>query len=175
MDDETAHRAEDGLDAAARLPTFAQMLAYWQEKAAGRRAPRRAEVDPLFDLPLLAPDMLLWDVAAGADRYVCRLAGTRVCAACDREFRGARLGELPWEEPEPARREFDAVTETLMPSFAERALPVAHRGIVSCRRLLLPLSEDGRRATMLWGLVTFASARRRRAGLDGVGACAVCA
>jgi hypothetical protein len=145
---------DGGAAAAAQLPGFAQMLAYWREKARDRSAPRRADIDPLPGLPLLAPNMLLWDVHDG-ERYVCRLAGTNVCRVGGRELRGLSLDEMPWEDPTVAHREFARVITTLAPHLVEREVAGRLRGFRGYRRLLLPLSEDGRRADKLWSLVTF--------------------
>ena len=143
------------LAAAAHLPGFTRMLAYWRERAGDRTAPRRADIDPLPSLPRLAPDMLLWDVHDG-QRYVCRLAGTHICRVGGRELRGLSLDDMPWEDPLVAPREFARVVTTLVPHFVERG--VAEQllpGFRGYRRLLLPLSEDGQRANKLWSLVTF--------------------
>jgi hypothetical protein len=145
---------DSGIAAAAHLPGFARMLAYWRETTGDRPAPRRADVDPLPSLPGLAPDMLLWDVHDG-ERFVCRLAGTHVCGVGGRELRGLSLDEMPWEDSTVAPREFARVVTTLMPHFVERPVADRLKGFQRYRRLLLPLSEDGRRANKLWSLVTF--------------------
>jgi hypothetical protein len=147
-------RDDGGLAAAAQLPGFARMLAYWRERAGDRPAPRRADIDPLPSLPDLASDMLLWDVHDG-ERYVCRLAGTHVCGVGGRELRGLPLEEMPWEDSIVAPREFARVVTTLVPHFVERPVADGLKGFRRYRRLLLPLSEDGRRANKLWSLVTF--------------------
>jgi hypothetical protein len=147
-------RDDGGIAVAAQLPGFAPMLAYWRETTGDRLAPRRADIDPLPSLPGLAPDMLLWDVHDGG-KYVCRLAGTHVCGVGGRELRGLSLDEMPWEEPAVAHREFARVVTALVPHFVERDVPERLRGFRRYRRLLLPLSDDGRRANKLWSLVTF--------------------
>jgi hypothetical protein len=162
MDEFGSSHSGGEIGAAMRLPEFARMLDYWQARKAGRAAPRRAEIDPLPDLPQLAPDMLLWSIVGGEAGYRCSLAGTRVCAAGGREFRGTTLADMPWEEAAPARREFDRAATTLEPHFAAWRSAVPGFGPVTARRLLLPLSEDGCRASMLWSLVTFAPAGGRR-------------
>ena len=144
---------DGGVAAAARLPGFAQMLVCWRERAGDRSAPRRADIDPLPSLPRLAPNMLLWDVHG--ERYVCRLAGTNVCRGSGRELRGLSLDEMPWEDSIAAHREFARVATMLASHFVERSVADRLRGVRGYRRLLLPLSEDGRRANKLWSLVTF--------------------
>jgi hypothetical protein len=144
---------DGGIAAATQLPGFARMLAYWREKAGNRPAPRRADIDPLLSLPGLAPDMLLWDVESG-ERYVCRLAGTHVCRIGGRELRGLSLDDIRWEDPTVAHREFGRVVTTLVPHFVARGVADRFHGFQLYRRLLLPLSEDGRRANKLWSLVS---------------------
>jgi len=68
------------------------LYAYWNELRGGRLAPRRFEVEPAAIAAIL-PDTFILERADRLD-YVFRLAGTRVCEAFGREFRGSNLLDL---------------------------------------------------------------------------------
>jgi len=82
-----------------KVKTSQQLFAYWNELRGGRLAPRRFEIEPAAIATIL-PDTFILERVERLD-YVFRLAGTRICEAFGREFRGRNLLEL-WS---PADRE----------------------------------------------------------------------
>ena len=72
-----------------RVRTSQQLYAYWNDLRGGRLAPRRFEVEPSAIAAIL-PDTFILERADRLD-YAFRLAGTRICDAFGREFRGRNL------------------------------------------------------------------------------------
>jgi hypothetical protein len=128
-------------------------LAYWLERAAGRRAPKQRDVDPFSDLPEVAPSVALWLATGDEHGYVCARAGVDVCEMVGRDLHGMTLGELCRDGPHTARQEYDGVAETLLAHYVERSVEWGRPNGRVYARLLLPLSEDGRTAGMLWGTI----------------------
>jgi hypothetical protein len=75
-----------------KVKTSQQLYAYWNELRGGRLAPRRFEVEPAAIAAIL-PDTFILERVERFD-YVFRLAGTRICEAFGREFRGRNLLDL---------------------------------------------------------------------------------
>ena len=72
--------------------TSQQLYAYWNELRAARLAPRRFEIEPSA-ISAILPDTFILERVERFD-YVFRLAGTRICEAFGREFRGRNLLDL---------------------------------------------------------------------------------
>ncbi len=53
---------------------------YWSSKVNDGRLPRRSDIDPLIDIPKLAPDMFMVDVLPDLSDFRVRLMGTRLTA-----------------------------------------------------------------------------------------------
>ncbi len=134
-------------------PPLRIVFDYWRRKAGNRVAPRRQDLDPI-DIPRALANVMLWDVADNGESFICRLAGTIACDTARRELRGKTLEAMPWE-PAQAAAEFRSVASTLMPYYVERRLTWAQRSHENYQRLLLPLSEDQRQATMLLAVLYF--------------------
>ena len=92
-----------------KVKTSQQLFTYWNELRGGRLAPRRFEVEPSAIAAIL-PDTFILERADRLD-YVFRLAGTRICEAFGREFRGRNLLDL-WspEDREVVIRVLESVT-----------------------------------------------------------------
>ncbi|HEY0524097.1 MAG TPA: PAS domain-containing protein, partial [Stellaceae bacterium] len=128
-----------------------EVLAYWRERAADRRAPVWRDVDPFSDLPEIAPSIVLWQTAGDEHDYVCMRAGAAVCEIAGRDLHGVTLGEMCWDNVQAVRQEFDGVAETLLAHYVERSIGGGRQKGRSYSRLLLPVSDDGRSASVLWG------------------------
>jgi len=134
-----------------RMPLPLQAaLAYWQERAAGRRAPMSRDIDPFSDLPPeITPSIVLWQTTGDEHGYVCTRAGAAVCDLAGRDMHGVTLEQLCWDNPQAVRQEFDGVAETLLAHYVERSMEWTQYRDRSYSRLLLPVSDDGRSASML--------------------------
>src|SRR3546814_16827016 len=73
---------------------FRPLLQYWSERAAGRAAPRRSDIDPL-DLPSsLLPHLLLIDVERDPPDFRYRLAGTAADTIRGQSLKGVPVSQL---------------------------------------------------------------------------------
>jgi hypothetical protein len=136
------------------------VLRYWNERRGDRPAAARASIDPC-DLRGALPQILLWEID-GAGEYRCRLAGTEIDRTLGRGLTGATLGNIRCSRIEEARREFDAVRDDALLSFAERTLIWAGKPHLYYRHLLLPLTGATGSISVLLSVLTFHSLSERR-------------
>ncbi len=141
------------LDAASdRYPDLAGVRAYWDAKRGGRFAPRRADIDPV-DLKDVLPRVMLADVVADpagkAVDFRYRLAGTGIDAMHGQDPTGKSPRAL-------MPQAYGALIHAHYCEAVRRRAPLLHVIVLdtcerarSYARLLLPLSEDGVRVTML--------------------------
>lgn len=134
-----------------------QAYEYWRRKAAGRKLPRRRDIDPV-EIPKLLPDVMLVDVEPDG-RYRYRLIGTENTQAHGIKATGRHLDEvLPGPEyrnhvlglyDESVREKRALYSECLFLS-PERLAPERHTKV-----LFMPLSEDGETVNMVFVLQIF--------------------
>ncbi len=133
-----------------RLREFARI---WDAKRASRRAPARADFDPVALGPYL-PYLYLYDVVGAEARLRFRLAGTKVV-----EFVG--VGELAGryfdefctpERHAQLRPHHEAVLFEFMLHYSASDLAWQGRPFRRYERLLMPLSDDDARVNMILGL-----------------------
>ena len=123
--------------------------AYWSAKRQSRFAPKRADIDPA-DLKLLLPRMMLADVtSADPVDFRYRLSGTSINTILS----GEQTGKRPCDLTPPAygamvHEHYCLAVQRREPLFHMLTLESDERRL-TYTRLLLPLSEDGERVTML--------------------------
>ena len=129
-------------------PDLVRVLDYWERKRGERFAPRRGDVDPA-DLLEALPRMMLADVRAEPLDFHYRLSGTGIADVHGQEMTGKGPRDLA--PPALAALIHDHYCEAV-----RRREPLLHLVVLdtlersrSYARLLLPLSEDGERVTML--------------------------
>ncbi len=138
-------------------PRLEQAYEYWRRKAAGRKLPRRRDIDPI-EIPKLLPDVMLVDVEPDG-RYRYRLIGTENTQAHGITATGRYLDEvLPGPEyrnhvlalyDESVQKKQALYSECLFLS-PERLAPERHTKV-----LFMPLSEDGETVNMVFVLQIF--------------------
>lgn len=138
-------------------PLHRQMYAYWQQKCGSRRMPSRADIDPT-EIPRLLPNLLISEHVSegGIERWRYRLAGTAVAAAFGRDPTGHYIDELT----KGAYREFierihRVVREEQRALFCASEYTGARDVRMSAKRLLLPLTTDGRQVDQIVTLLVF--------------------
>jgi len=138
-------------------PLHRQMYAYWQQKCGSRRMPSRADIDPT-EIPRLLPNLLISEhvTEGGIERWRYRLAGTAVAAAFGRNPTGHYIDELT----KGAYREFierihRVVREEQRALFCASEYTGARDLRMSAKRLLLPLTTDGREVDQIITLLVF--------------------
>lgn len=106
------------------------------------RLPRRSEIDPLDLPPAALPGMLILE--RGADqRFLCRLAGTRVRESFGFEVTGKYLDELMPAGAAALRAEiYQTVLEQRSALFCRMRFSVPGREFVASDRLYVPVLND---------------------------------
>lgn len=138
-------------DGIALYPDLRQALEYWESKRGDRFAPAREDIDP-SEIAALLSRVMLADVEQkedGALDFLYRLSGTGIC-----DVHGYNLATLrPRELSPPA---YGQLVHDHYCSAVERRAPLAH--VLALRtdakqrsyaRIILPLSADGEKVTML--------------------------
>ncbi len=130
---------------------------YWRRKAAGRKLPRRADIDP-GEIPKLLPDVMLVDVLPGG-RYRYRLIGTANTAAHGINATGRYLDEVL---PGPEYRDhviglYDQCVGSRRPVYSESLFISPQRRVTErhTKVLFLPLSADGERIDIVLVMQVF--------------------
>ncbi|SMF80975.1 PAS domain-containing protein [Tistlia consotensis] len=136
-------------------PRLRELYRYWDELRRGRIGPAYAEVDVL-ELPRrVLPFILLAEVVGeGAQqRYRFRLCGTEVEATFGRKMGGFFVDEL-------STGEYRAYMVGLYAQLVRTRRPIYsvgsyHGRAISTERLMLPLSDDGRKVDRVLSAQTF--------------------
>lgn len=77
------------------VPEQRQLYDYWLERAAGRKMPTRADIQPI-QIPRILPAISLVDINEELGKSRIRLAGTRLREIYDREITGMCIEDLDW-------------------------------------------------------------------------------
>lgn len=138
-------------------PLILEVFDLWNRKRGDRRAPDRAEFDPL-EMPRLLRYLFLYDTVPGDPLdFRFRLVGTAIVDALqtdptgkpfDTVYRGKWRGRITAETR--------AVAETFRYSHvADRDADWIGRKVMRYERILLPLNDLGSHAGMILGLAIF--------------------
>ena len=138
-------------------PLHRRMYAYWHEKRGSRRLPSRGDIDPT-EIPRLLPNLLISEYVAEGDRgrWRYRLAGTAVAAAFGRNPTGRFVDELTkGDYREFIERIHGMVRAEQRALFCASEYTGARNLLMSAKRLLLPLTTDGRHVDQIISLLVF--------------------
>src|SRR5215471_10738193 len=138
-------------------PLHRQMYAYWQQKRGARLMPTRAEIDPT-EIPRLLPNLLISEyVPEGeAGRWRYRLAGTAVATAFGRNPTGRYIEELTKGDYRAfIERIHRVVRDERRALFCASEYTGPRALLMSAKRLLLPLTTDGRQVDQIITLLVF--------------------
>ena len=118
--------------------TSRELYAYWNSVRRGEPAPLRSAIEP-SDIRRILADTFILEVI-DRDRYLVRLAGTRICSLYCREIKGTDFLDL-WSNED---RNAVATLATAVASDAAAAvvtleLSTARDQRLGCELLLLPL------------------------------------
>ena len=142
-----------GTDAASciRHPKIRELYGYWLAKRRGRRAPARADIDPL-ELRSVLPHISLFDVVEPGLRLRFRLVGTAVTVIAG-ETTGKFIDELvPARVYAALHEHYVDIVHNFVGRYCVADLAWQGRPYVRYHRLLLPLSEDQQSANMVLGI-----------------------
>jgi hypothetical protein len=136
---------------AARLQ---QAYAYWDRKRGSRAMPARSDIDPI-DMHLFLSYVMLIDVLKPLDfRY--RLIGTEVRNISHRDYTGMRFSEVPGKDRgSVVWSNCEQVVQTKAPFSRSPPYVGPQSYLQKCENLLLPLSSDGVRVTMIMQVISF--------------------
>jgi hypothetical protein len=140
---------ETGQDSLPAHPDLRRLLEYWQGKCGERRFPRRADIDPL-DFHFMLERVALTEVHGEQPRrYRMRLVGTFWRDLSGVELSGTWVHDLPRTNLRDLTIGFyEAMIAAGKPRFAVRDAIVDDR-LLRYEIMLLPLSEDGSRISMI--------------------------
>lgn len=140
-------------------PDLTALCSYWAAKCAGRKMPRRSDIDPT-EIPLLLPHVFITEVHQPL-RFRFRLVGTAICDRWNENYSGKWLDELALgEDREAVLRQYERAWRSAAPSFDSAEFTNELGRYLHYRRLLLPLSDDGNTPNMLLGA-------QKAIGVDG--------
>jgi hypothetical protein len=143
----------DGRETLPNSADLRRLLAYWYERRGARAFPRRADVDPIdfrFMLDRIALTEVHEDSATlGPRRYRLRLVGSYWYRLLGFEATGMWMQDWPHAHQRQLTEDFyAAVIEARHPRFARRDV-IADDQLLHYEIMLLPLSEDGSRISMI--------------------------
>lgn len=138
----------DGTETPPRSADLRRLLAYWQERCGTREFPRRADVDPV-DLRFMLDRIALTEVYEDPRRYRLRLVGSFWYRLLGFEATGIWMHDWPHANQRTLTEDFYAdLIAGRQPRFATRDVIVDDQ-LLHYEIMLLPLSEDGSRITMI--------------------------
>jgi len=122
---------------------------YWNAKRGSRRFPARGDIDPL-DLGALLPNLFLVDVLERAPYFRYRLSGTNVDDIHGQNLTGKSPRDIKTAEVAvTVEQQYRQVVADGRPRCDHLTLLAADHSYWHYERLILPLSDDGVRVTML--------------------------
>jgi hypothetical protein len=122
--------------------TTRELYEYWNRVRGAERAPLRSAIEP-SDIRQILSEMFILEVL-DRDKYLIRLAGTRICALYCREVKGANLIDL-WsgEDRQAMATLAAAVSEDGAAAVVTITAETARDQEVACELILLPLRHGG--------------------------------
>lgn len=122
--------------------TSKELYGYWDRLRGGAPAPKRSDIEP-SDIRRILADTFILEVGA-RDRYVVRLAGTRVCGLYCREIKGTGFLDLWQADDRPAVATLaSAVATDAAGAVLTVSVHTARERSLTCEVLLLPLRHGG--------------------------------
>ena len=102
-----------------RDPDLIAFYEYWLSLCAGRRMPRREDIDPLSIPSGYLADLMLVEVLEGPLRYRYRLIGTHVVEASGEDRTGRYFDDVSFFKLNPVvTRQYDAVVANGRPLYS---------------------------------------------------------
>jgi hypothetical protein len=130
--------------------TTRELYDYWNRVRSNNRAPLRSAIEP-SDIRRILADTFILEVE-GRDRYMVRLAGTRVCSLYCREIKGGNLLDLWSGEDRSAMTTLAAaVAEDGAAAVVTVSGWTAREQDVISEWLLLPLRHGGEKFNRILG------------------------
>lgn len=117
----------------------------WHGKLNGRRMPAPGELDRV-DMARWAGNLMLVDVPGEIHDFRVRWHGDKITDMFGAPRAGTGIEAMTSEgERSSVIPQYRVVIDTGLPAYYETEVELSNRGVVSQRKLLLPLSSDGAR------------------------------
>ena len=126
------------------VPQLKQLYDYWERKRAGRRWPKRSDIDPI-EMRFALGNIDMLEISYDPMVFVFRISGSNIDREEGFNMQGKSLDEYPLpQHREAVRKAYMRVLEKGDPDYEE--IERLNEGRVArYGRLILPLSEDGDR------------------------------
>jgi hypothetical protein len=120
-----------------------QGFRYWNSRRRGRSCPDRQDIDPLIDVPTLAPHVILFDVRRDPLDFRFRLVGSAVRQNLSRDYVGHWFSEYPnYDQTGSIWPRHKLVDETQQPMLQRPTYVGPHKEFIHVENVLLPLSAS---------------------------------
>lgn len=141
------------MSAAQDIEPWEELYRYWLARHVEGRPPRRADIDPMIDLPHLASNLVVIDFRAEGAEY--RLIGSKVVNHFGVDHTGKRVGTSGVDKKQVAawRRTIDAVAREGRAHLLVSHYPGADK--TQTIALLLPLAPDADGVMKILGATFF--------------------
>ncbi len=124
-------------------PSSLELYSYWNARRGARPAPYRSEIEPADIRDVLA-DIFILDVEGDCQRYVWRLAGTRICALHCRELKGRDfMSDWTGHNEEQMRTLLRTVLEKNLVAVVELVGRNTRNQRIDMEMVLMPLHVQG--------------------------------
>lgn len=137
-------------------PQIVESLAYWLDKRADERLPKRSAVDPLLELPHLTPRMVVAERVPHSEKIRFRLIGTEIVANRGVDMTGRFIDESTYGANWRSMYDpMDASLREAVPTIGitlGRQRAESRMGVESVH---LPLADEAGEARFLLNLVVF--------------------
>ena len=140
-------------------PGLVRFYDYWESLCGGRPMPARRDLDPLQAPRGFLPNIMLIDILHEKQRYRYRLIGSNIVTATGENRTGRFFDEVGFFQSYPTvLPQYEAVVKTGRPLYSlEPFVNFNSQTDYQADRLILPLSDDGRRVDTLLVLFQFNS------------------
>ncbi|MES1152951.1 MAG: PAS domain-containing protein [Dongia sp.] len=129
------------------LPQLRQLYDFWERKRAGRRWPKRSDVDPL-EMKFALGNIDLVEITYDPIVFLFRISGSNIDRDEGFNMQGKTLDEYPLpQHREAVRKTYMRALEKGEPDY-EEIERLDEGKVVRYGRLILPLSEAGDRVDM---------------------------
>jgi len=139
------------------------LFQFWHGKLNGRRMPACTDLDPV-DMARRADNLMLVDVPGYILDFRIRWLGAKVAAMFGTPRAGTGIEAMTSEgERRDVLPQYRVVLDTGLPAYYETEIELSRRGVVSQRKLILPLSDDGNHVNAVLACIYHELPRSRRA------------
>jgi hypothetical protein len=146
------------------------LFQFWLAKLKGRRMPASGDFDRA-DLARWDDNLILVDVPGEITDFRIRWHGSAITAMFGRHRAGTGFEDMTSEgERNSLIPQYRVVIDTGLPAYYETEVELSRRGVVAQRKLILPLSSDGKKVdAVLAGIYPELPRRPRKPRTGGAG------